>query len=937
VNRRYNNRLYRQFTFSMHVVSLPTWRKFLAAVIWVALIALSVTAPAAAQTPEQLEIFRNLTPEQQQALLQQIGTQQGSVEALPAQPRIASENERRRAPPEEDEPLVAMLRAEDTVIIDVSLPGEAEEGATGAALRRARIVAALDPEARRKLAALIDLLLSGNPYRLDRDAQLNLPGFAPIAVGGLTELQATQRLALEAGLQPLEVQVTRLPLEKTGVAGLKAFGYDFFENVPSTFSPVTDVPVPADYVIGPGDLLAVQLFGSQGRNLRLPVNRDGTINFPDLGPISISGMTFSAARQTIESRVAQQLIGVRASVSMAETRAISVWVTGDARQPGSYTVSGLATMTSALFASGGVKDIGSLRDIQLKRQGNVVRRLDLYDLLIQGDTSDDAKLLPGDVIFIPPVGDTVSVDGEVKRPRIYELRGETSIADVIRIAGGFTPDADATHASLTRIEVDGRRIVLDVNLTEAARNGDRLRIARLRPQIDLGVELEGHVHRAGPVAWREGLRLTDVIGSVDELKPNADQHYILIRRENAPDRRISPHGADLTAALAARGSAADVLLAPRDRIFVFDLASGRERIIQQLLQDLQLQSDLGHPTELVSIEGRIRAPGQYPQEPGMRVSDLLRAGGGLLPSAYGGTAELVRYVVGDDGSRRTVLVTIDLAALRRGDAGADLPLQSSDHLLVKETPDWREQESVTLRGEVRFPLSYRIRKGETLRQLLERAGGLTSEAFPEGSVFTRRDLKESEQRQLDQLSQSVRSELAVLSLQAARMGQTSASEALQAGQSLAGQLQSARATGRFLIDLPGLLAGDAGSDLDVTLRDGDELIVPKHRQEVTVIGEVQNTASYLHLSNLKLGDYIAMSGGTTRKADKRRIYVVRADGQTATRSNSWLARNYETTIKPGDTIVVPLNTERMPRLPFWQAVTQILYNVAVSVAAVNSF
>lgn len=321
----------------------------------------------------------------------------------------------------------------------------------------------------------------------------------------------------------------------------------------------------------------------------------------------------------------------------------------------------------------------------------------------------------------------------------------------------------------------------------------------------------------------------------------------------------------------------------------------------------------------------------------MRVSDLLRAGGNLDPSAYGGTAELTRYTVGPDGSRRTELIEIDLAAVRRGDATADVLLQPFDSLMVKETPDWADQAAVTIRGEVRFPGTYKIRRGETLRQVLERAGGLTSLAFPEGSVFTRRDLRALEQEQLDRLADRLRADVAALALQAANAGQSSASDAMQSAQTLLAQLQSMKAVGRFVIDLPGLLASEAGSVKDVLLRDGDELIIPKRRQEVTVIGEVQNVTSHLYLPNLTRDDYIRLSGGTTRKADRARIYVVRADGRVESRPGSWFKRSHDVAIKPGDTIVVPVNTDRMPRLPFWQAVTQILYNVAVSVAAVNSF
>lgn len=691
--------------------------------------------------------------------------------------------------------------------------------------------------------------------------------------------------------------------------------------------------MPADYVIGTGDQFSVQLFGSQNHSYNLTVNRDGSISFPELGPIRVGGLTFSAARRTIESRVQSQMIGVQANVAVGDARTIRVFVLGETKAPGSYAISGLATMTTALFASGGVKNIGSLRDIQLNRQGEVVRHLDLYDMLIRGDSSGDGKLLPGDVVFIPTVGATVSIDGEVKRPAIYELHGDSSVDELIRMAGSLTAQADAAHASVTRIDEKGRRVVLDLNLRETAgrnlvlRNGDVVHVAALQPELDSGVVLDGFVYRPGVFAWRPGLRLADVIGSVDELKPRADQHYVLVRRQDAKDRRISVLSADLSAAWATPGAAANMVLEPRDRITVFDLAPGRERIIKPLLDDLRLQSDVNRPTEIVSVRGRVKAPGEYPLEPGMRVADLLRAGGNLEAAAYGGTAELTRYTISADGDRQTTLLTVDLAALRRGDAGANLELQPYDYLLVQETPDWTEQETITLRGEVRFPGSYPIRRGETLHEVINRAGGLTSRAFPEGGVFTRSDLKALEQQQLDKLAESMRADLVSISMQAARAGQGNAGEALLAGQSLLSQLQSAKATGRFVIDLPKLLSNEARSEQDVLVRNGDELFVPKRRQEVTVIGEIQNSSSHLYQQKLGRSDYIEMSGGTTRRADNGHIYVVRADGRVATQKE----------MQPGDTIVVPVDAERMPRLPFWQAVTQILYNVAVSVAAVNSF
>lgn len=918
------------------------------------LTACMLAMPALAQVPsaQQLEMLRNLTPEQRQMLLEQmgIGTETVSGAKEKEKPEVQA-GARPQGGQTSDAELAerlqraSALRADDTLVITIGLPEprvvpSPVEGQPPIVIDPMKDWNTLRKE---KLTAIIGRIKAKNPYRLSIDGTLQMPGFAPMPLAGLSEEQAALRLAAESALDGLAIKVTRLPLEKTGPKGLKPFGYDLFKDSPSTFAPVTDVPVPADYVVGPGDELEVILYGNQNRTLRLTVGRDGRVNFPELGPISVAGQRFSAVQDNLEQRVSSQMIGVRASVSMGDIRAVRVFVLGEANRPGTYTVSGLATITSAIYAAGGVKPIGSLRNVQLKRQGDVVRRLDLYDLLIRGDTRDDAKLLPGDVIFIPPVGPTVSVDGEVQRPAIYELAAGARTGDVIELAGGLTPEGDPRTAYLTHLDAQQRRIVINVDLSTAAGraqsvgNGDVLRVTRLPPTLDSGVTITGHVYQPGAVAWSEGLRLSNAIRSLDDLKPNADTHYVLIRREVPPGQRIAVLSADLAAALRAPGSTADIPLQPRDRLTVFDLESGRAAVVEPLLRDLKLQASAAQPTESVKVEGAVKVKGEYPLEPEMRVSDLVRAGGGLDDSAFTTSAELTRFrVVGTD--RQTETIEIDLAAALEGDPAANLPLQSFDVLLIKETPEWREQEVVRIEGEVRFPGEYPIRRGESLRSVLERAGGLTALASPRAAVFTREGLREREQLQMDRLADRLQTDLATAALQSANANQVGAGTALTVGQSLLTQLRSAKAVGRLVIDLPDAIAASPGADADIALRGGDRLIIPKQRQEVTVLGEVQNSTSHFYRAGLSRDDYIDLSGGVTRKADDRQIYVVRADGSVVARSSTrWFARASGVRMEAGDTIVVPLDTERMPPLPLWQAVTQILYNVAVSVAAVNSF
>ena len=797
------------------------------------------------------------------------------------------------------------------------------------------------------------LILKNNPYHLNRFGVLELPGLPSIPLAGLTAEEATNRLSADPDLRDFTVKLTLLRLQPFDEQALKPFGYDLFEGAPSTFAPVSDIQVPMDYLVGPGDTLNVQLYGNEPASYVLTVGRDGRINFPKLGPIMVSGMSFDRARAAIEQRVGQQLIGSRVSVTMADLRSIRVFVLGDAEKPGSYTVSGLSTMTNALFVSGGVKKIGSLRKIELRRNGRLVTVLDLYDLLLHGNTSADRQLMPGDVIFIPPIGNTVSVYGAVRRPAIYELKSEKSVEQVIDIAGGLLPDADGKQVQLERIEPSRQREMRNIDLTAAAgrgaelANGDKLRVPVIRPTLENSVVLTGYVFRPGSFEYHAGLRLSDILPSFDELRPNADRHYIMIRREIPPQEKVEVISADLEHALGARGSAADPELRPRDQILVFNLSASRERVVAPVIRDLELQGTPEQPAQLVSIAGKVNAPGRYPLERGMHVSDLIRAGGSLEDAAYGGEAELTRYEVVNGNARQTELIPIDLAAVRRGDAGADVQLKPYDVLLIKVTPQWEEPGNIILAGEVRFPGKYPIHRGETLSSVLRRAGGFTDLAFVDGAVYIREELKQRERDQLDSLANRLQSDLTSLSLEVVSSstltnnanGGAGGAQALAIGQQLMTQLRQLKPVGRLVIDVNHVVKGRPGAAEDVLVRDGDKLLIPKQTQEILILGEVQSPTSHVYQAGLTRDDYLAKSGGITQKADRKRIYVVRANGDVISgeRSSGWFRRTQATDIRPGDTIIVPLDTERVRKLPLWQAVTTIIYNLTLGIYAIRHF
>jgi polysaccharide export outer membrane protein len=912
-----------------------------------ALLLALITAASAAQTPtqEQIEIFQSLTPEQQQQVLDRLGrsgaplAQPQAVAPGTAPAGVSTEGAIPMTlplPDAEREEEIPRLEAGDTLLLDVG-----QKVTTEILLEPTAPQSTEPPPVNRQFEEFRSRLLGGNPYRLDRNGVLVLPGPIRIPLAGLTADEAADRLNSDPALAEMMFWVQLLPVEQE----LKPFGYDLFAaEVPITFVPTTDIPVPSDYVVGPGDTFQIQLIGEGGGWYTLVVGRDGEVDLPELGPVRVAGMRFEDARALLEQHINEQMIGMRGNISMGPLRSIQVFVLGEAVRPGAYTVSGLSTITNALFSSGGVKPIGSLRNIELKRNGQMVRRLDLYDLLLKGDTKGDVRLLAGDAIFIPPVGKTVGATGEVRRPAIYELKAGETAEDLVRIAGGLTPEADAATARVERIDATRNRTFITLDLETGRdgsvqlRSGDIVQVDAIRDSLENAVRVLGHVHRAGGLQYRPGMRLSDAIRSLDELKPLADTHYVLIRRETGPNRNVSAVSADLASAFADPASDQNVMLQARDTIHVFELARSRDRIVTPILAELDRQSSGGEPQQVVSVAGRVKIPGDYPLEPGMTVSDLLRAGGGLDQAAYVDEAELTRYQVSGGNRRESVQTNVRLDDVSAGLASADIALQPFDHLVIKEIPEWAAQASMQILGEVRFPGEYPIRRGETLRSVIERAGGLTDLAFREGSVYTRRDLMEREQRQLEVLAERLQRDLAALSLQQAQAGEAGATQTITAGQDLLADLRSTKPVGRLVISLDQSLAALPGAPLDILVRDGDQLLIPRQSQEVTVIGEVQNATSHLYREGLNRDDYIKMSGGVTQRADSGRTFIIRADGSVAAaETGAWFSRSTPKDIRQGDTIVVPLDAERMRPLTSWLSITQVLYNIAVAVAAVNSF
>lgn len=901
-----------------------------------------VTAASLTITPEQTELLKQLPPAQRELLRKALGEETSAVrsaEVLGAEGEAGLEDVQSALPAFQKEEGSARLRPGDTVLIHFE---ETEEtgarGATEQQSRKETEEAGLTAEerARRREAReaekkLLAARLPRNPvFVLDQFGAVTMRNVGRFVLAGLNETEAAERIAAERAFAGLRVRVKRLPIEPE----LKRFGHDLFSGVPRTFAPATDIPVPADYVVGPGDTVVVQMLGKENIEHELTVTRDGAILFPGIGPIGVAGLTFAELQKVLQRRVSRQFIGAQAVVTLGRLRSIRVFVLGDVKRPGSYTVSSLSTLTNALLASGGVTDIGSLRDVQLKRAGRVVSRLDLYDLLLRGDMQGDVRLQPGDAIFVPPVGRVVGIGGRVRRPALYELKNEASVEELIELAAGLMSDADGERARLERIARDRIRTVLDLDLTSdrgrAAKlqDGDIVRIFPVPEQRRRAVRLVGHVLQPGDHEWREGMRLSDVIPSLQTLQADADTRYALVTRERADNRRLEIIGADPAKALAHPGGPSDTVLQPRDEVRVFGVHDDRASLIRPLLERAKRASSPERPWREVRVGGSVHHPGSYPWSPGMTVEDLIHAGGGLTERAYTLEAELTRYAV-PEGERRVQvreLIRLDPA----NSNGMSARLQPHDRLVVRHVPRWEEEGAVEILGEVRFPGRYPIARGERLSQVIERAGGLTGAAYPRAAIFLRESVRQREQDYLQQLVTQLERDLVLVKSEGAEIG-VRKETALLEGEALLRQMRAAKATGRMVVDLSAVL--DVNEGYDVVMQAGDRLVIPTRPDEVTVIGEVYYPTSHVYVAKRDREEYLRLSGGITERGNKRAAYIVHADGSVSP-PRRWFEN--EPVVGPGDTIIVPIKVDRIGNLKLFTDISTILFQLAVTAAALDT-
>lgn len=778
---------------------------------------------------------------------------------------------------------------------------------------------------------------------------------------------------------------------------LERFGLQAFRNGAADPDALPmDLPVGPDYVVGPGDSLSINLWGGISQRLLRTVDREGRVALPETGALLVSGKSLGELQDSVQRVLRTQFRDVSADVSLLRLRTVRVYVVGEVFSPGAYDLSSLSTPLNALFAAGGVTPRGSLRHLQHYRGNQLVEEVDGYDLLLHGIRGNLQRLENGDSLRVPPLGASVVIDGMVRRPAVYELRSENNLSEVLELAGGILPAAALRNIEVQRLEAHEKRTMLSLEIGEnsdkeelrvafekfAVQDGDEIHIFPIAPYNTQAVYLEGHVLRPGRYSYRDGMKLTDLIGSASDLLPEPSARYAEIIRIQLPDYRPVVESFSLGAALEHPESAPK--LQPLDTVRIFgryDLepapefsvfgevrnpgryrSSGQAHLRDAIYQAGGLTSEAwedsgqlfrtlpdgstqvlsfslsdalaGDPLNNVLIEprdrilvhrqpsrvnppsvyvrGEVARPGRYPLAVGMKVSDLVRSAGGLLRSADPESGDLTHYAVAgsaaaSDQPSESHQVRLSTSA---GDEKENLELRDGDVLTVPMRAGWKDVgASVTIRGEVARPGVYGIQPGERLSSLLQRAGGFLPTAYPQAALFERIEVRKMQEQSRQELIQRLEQESVTVKTAVTTSGSDEAAlqqAALQQRDRVLDALRRAPVSGRLVVHLGQSKKDFAGSPDDIELRAGDTLEIPKQPGFVTIVGQVYNSNAISYSPGKNAGWYLSRAGGATSFANKKAIFIVRANGSvTSGGGGLWSGGVLSSTIAPGDSIVVP--------------------------------
>ena len=779
----------------------------------------------------------------------------------------------------------------------------------------AQPVPSLSPEGIQQLIQQTRQEMQGNggPAEQEGEAALEKAALPEKDAKEQAETEAPQLVTSVAEISTLE-NLYRNNYETNAAKNLDQFGYQIFAS--STYG-ASRLAVPdAGYILGPGDKLRIRVWGS-GLDAEFTgaIDNNGSINVPKIGIVPITGVRFGDAESVIRQEAEKYVQGINISVSLAELRSIEIYVVGEVRSPGLHLSPPFTTVLGGLISSGGIKKSGSLRNIQLYRDGMLHATVDLYDLLLKGSRQDDVLLTDRDVIFVPRIGPTAAVIGAVAQPAIYELSGEHSVSDLLQLAGNQLPQTSGGRIYLRRFQDNRAFQVLDieasakeVNLGEIAiQNGDLLELQFLGSAWPQNISLEGQVWKPDVFAFKPGIMLSQILTGPELLKPGAVTEYAMLYRYDLRTTRYTVQSLSLDKLF--RGEF-DLALQPHDQIKVL------------ARDDFNMQ-------EPIRIDGAVRKTGEFPYYHDMKLGDILGLTGGFSFGADTSRIDISRQqIVGS--SMTTDHIVVDIAAAR------DFPLQPYDYIFVRRIKDAASFMQVEISGEVKYPGTYRIKQNERLADLIERAGGYTDSAYLYGAQYFSTDAQKIQQRSLDQLIDDleIRAET-VLADQVQTVSDSADAKAIEANRgtlrNLIAKLRGVKASGRVSIQLADLQSL-RDSPFNLVLENGDRLNIPKQMEFVSVVGSVYNPNSFLYHPDFAVKDYLGQAGGPAKGADENYIYVLKANGEVAANAQQGMFFNRfaDLRLMPSDTIVVPEKLDRIPLLMLSRDIADILFKIATT-------
>lgn len=654
-------------------------------------------------------------------------------------------------------------------------------------------------------------------------------------------------------------------------SGRKIYGHQVFNSQSLTFEPSENLATPQNYRLGPGDEVVIDIWGTSEDHMRQTISPEGSIMISQIGPVYLNGLTIKDANQHIKSAFSRKYAGMNDAetdiqVTLGQVRTIQVDILGEVATPGTFRMSPFSSVFHALYRAGGINDIGSLRNIQVLRNGKKVAGVDIYDYLFKGKTSGNIRLQEGDVIIVPPYEQLVNIDGNVKRPMYYEIKPDETVKSLLDYAGGFTGDAYGGMVRLSRqsgTENELYNIDRGEFATYRLQDGDIITVGTILDRYANRVELKGAVYRPGMFAIGDGLKtVRDLIDKADGVTEDAYTDRVLLYREG-PEKQLEVVALDLKDIL--RGAAPDITLKRNDMLVISSV------------NELEERGD-------VYIGGQVARPGAYPYAANSTVEDLIFQAGGLLEGASTARVDISRRIVDPSATEATNQLAQEFTvSIENGLAvgkGKGFRLKPYDRVEVRRSPGYAPQETVAIDGEVLFAGTYTLRKrNERLSEFVTRAGGLIDGAYIKGAHLSRR------------LSES---ELAARK-EALRLAMSNNSENM--GDSIAIDKIDLSNMYNVGINLEKALA-NPGSDYDLVLMPGDSLYVPEKQSTVKISGDVMFPNAVIYEPGKKLSHYINQAGGYGQRAKKGKTFIVYMNGTVARAKRN-------TPIEPGCHIIVP--------------------------------